>query len=180
MLISKRSKFYLGLVLITGAVIFLAILVLQGPYDKFSKNQLEIIYDSPNGPVFTDIKSGDRLILSFESTEPVNVILLRPENYGKFFILEERSGFEFHILAAQSTGDSIEHTFNSSGTWKLYFENPTPPPNSEPEVRYSGEFIKQEDDLVFYYLNISVAIVLIILALALLISSKAFNRKSRK
>ncbi len=176
MAIRKRSKFYMGLIILTGAVIFLAILLVQGPHTSIPETSIEIIYDSPKGPGFTDIESGDSLEIKFESTEPVNVILLKPDDYGKYFVLEE-TNVEHTVLATDTTSGSFEHEFNRSGTWKLYFENPTPPPKDAPVVKYWGELKKKSDDLTFYYLNITIGVVLVILGLMLLYSSRTLQSK---
>jgi hypothetical protein len=187
MTVSKRGRFYLGLIIITPAIILLAYILVMGPNTRIPETTIEIIYDSPNGPVFTDIEPGDSIELNYESTEPVNIILLRPENKGKYFILEQKTGYEYYIIAEDSTGGSFEHTFNSSGTWKIYFENPTPPLHPNPVVKYWGKLGVRDDDLLYFYLKITASVMLVILGVALLISSRLTkarpsdkNKKSNK
>jgi hypothetical protein len=179
MAITNKTKYYFGLILLTVAIIFLIILMIQGPHAKIPRTSITIIYDAPNGPIFENMQAGDRIKLNFESNKPVNAILMRTEDSGNYFILEERTGFEYYVLADDSTGAELDHTFDSGGNWKLYFENPTPPPSSEPKVTYWGEVIIDED-YVFYYLNISVSILLIIVAIALIYSSKVLKPQPKK
>ena len=176
----SRTKFYLGLIILLAAFIYLAILIVQGPHTRIPETTIEIIHDHPNGPTLSDMSAGDKLELHFESDKPVNVLLMETKNSGRYFNLEERTGFEYFVLASAKTDGSIKHTFNTSGDWKVYFESTNPPsPNSaNPQVRYWGKIIREGDDMIFYYLNIMVCIILIILALLLLNSSRA--RKSGK
>ena len=81
---------------------------------------------------------------------PVNVIIMDPKNSGKYFILEERTGYDYEILAAESKSEYIDYTFDRSGSFKIYFENPNPPPRPDAEVKYSGMLIKEDDDLIIY------------------------------
>ncbi|WP_455391484.1 hypothetical protein [[Eubacterium] cellulosolvens] len=177
MAMGKRTKFYIGVIILAVAIIFLALLLFQGPHTTIPETSVEVIYDSPKGPGFTDIEPGDSIEIKFESTEPVNVILLKPEDYGKYFVLEDTS-VEHTVFTTDATSGTINHEFNESGTWKLYFENPTPPPRKAPVVKYWGTLKKQSDDLLFYYLNITVCIILIILALVIINSSR--TRKGQR
>ena len=180
MSISKRSRFYLGLIIITPAIILLAYILYLGPNTRINETSLEIIYDSPNGPIFTDIEHGDSIELNYESTQPVNIILMQPENKGKYFVLEEKTGFEYYVIDEYSTAGNFVHTFNTSGTWAVYFENPTPPLKPNPVVKYWGTLSKQDDDTTYFYLKIIATIVLIILGLALLISSRISKNRPAK
>ncbi len=168
---NKRSMFYLGLVIFAAAVIFLAYILYLGPHTKISETTTKVIYDHPNGPELSDIEPGDKLELNFESTKPVNVILMKKEDAGKYFTLEDFSVEHYDLAAGESTGGYFEHTFKSSGTWKVYFENPNPPPSTTPKVKYWGKIIKEDETPTSYYLNITTSVILMVLGLALVISS---------
>jgi hypothetical protein len=178
----KRTKFYLGLIILLVAVILLTVLVLQGPHTRIPETNLDLLHDHPNGPSLSDMKPDDKVELKFEASKPVNVILMREADSGKYFVLEERTGFEYYQLASEETAGSLKHTFDSDGDWKIYFEGTgVPGPSaSNPTVKYWGEIIREEDDLFFYYLNIIVCIILIILGLLLLNSSRTVRSKSKK
>jgi hypothetical protein len=176
--LTKRSKFYLGLFILALAILLLAIILYLGPNNKLDKTKLEIIFDRPRGPGFDDIKEDDKLILNFESTEPVNVIVLRAADSGDYFILED-TGVEHYFIAEESTGGSFEYTFIKDGDWNIYFENPHPPPDSAPIVTYWGELEQKDQDMTNYYLNITFTIILMILGLTLLFSSRS-KQKTKK
>ena len=178
----KRNKFYLGLIILLVAVILLTILVIQGPHTRIPETTREAIYDSPNGPSLPGMRQDDSVEFKFESSKPVNVILMREKDSGKYFNLDERKGFEYYILASEETAGSFKHTFNSSGDWKIYIENPTPPSptSANPSVTYWGKIISEEDDMLFYYMNISICVILLILAFALLLSSRTQKKNSKK
>jgi len=169
--IKKRTMFYLGLIMITIGVIFLATLLYLGPHDKFNEENLEIRYDDPRGPIFENIQAGDKFELTFDATKPVNVLLLKEEEASSYFNTPVPT-VQPIIFASESKGGDIDHTFDADGNWALYFENPYPPPRSTPKVSYSGQLIKKDDNITFYYLNIALSIILIIVALVLLFSSK--------
>jgi hypothetical protein len=177
--LNKRSKFYIGLFILALAILLLAIILYLGPNNKLDKTKIEIIFDRPRGPGFDDIKEGDRLILDFESTEPVNVIVIRAEDSGEYFVLEN-TDVEHYFIAKESNGGSFKYTFIKDGEWTVYFENPSPPPNTAPIVSYWGELEQQDQDLTNHYLNITFTFILMILGLVLLYSSRSKQQKPKK
>ena len=179
MAVPTRLMFYIGLFVFAVGIIFLAYLLFTGPHQKIPETNIKVIYDHPGGIELTDIKRGDKLELSFESTEPVNVILMRKKDSGKYFNLDDRS-IEHYDLAVDSTGEYMEHTFNSSATWKVYFENPNPPPKNVPRVKYWGQLIKVDQNPFPYIINIIISIILIIFGLAFAISSVIYQRVNKK
>ncbi len=166
----KRTLFYLGLLIFALAVIFLTYVLYVGPYNKFSEKRT-ITYDHPSGEIFKDVRVGDKLELNYESSKPVNVILIRTKDSGDYFLLEDRT-VEHFVLAAEATSGNIEHTFQSSGDWGIYFENPRPPPRDPPVVEYWGQLKMERENITMHYLNITVAIIFIILGLILIFSSR--------
>lgn len=180
MAMRKRTKFYLGLIILAGAVIFLTTLLIQGPHTKIPEHTVEIMYDNPTGPGFTDIESGDELELNFEATEEINVLLMKKEYAGNYFNSPVPTVKPI-VLASESTAGTIHHTFEDGGDWNIYFENPHPPSQEHPPptLKYWGELKKQSDDVVFYYLNIIVCIILLILALGIIYSSRTRKTKPK-
>ena len=176
---NKRYKFYLGLLIFAVALILLAVVLYLGPNNKIDETKLEIIYDRPRGPGFDDVKTGDKLILNFESTKSINVIVLHTKDSGDFFLLEDRD-VEHYYLAEESTGGSFEYIFQDDGAWTVYFENPDPPPRTAPVVTYWGELIKKDQDLTNHYLNITFTIILMILGIALLLSARSKQQPKKK
>jgi hypothetical protein len=173
MAIRKRTKFYLGLIISAGAIIFLAILLFQGPHTRIPEHTVEIMHDNPKGPGFTDIESNDELELNYEATEGVNVLLMKKDDAGNYFNNPVPTVKPI-VLASESTTGTIHHTFDSGGEWNIYFENPYPPSKEHPPatVKYWGMLKKKSDDLTFFYLNIIVCVILIVLGLLLLNSSR--------
>jgi hypothetical protein len=110
------------------AAIVLAYVLYMGPYNRISERRT-ITYGYPTGPKFEDIKPGDKLELNYESNKPINIILLRTKDSGEYFN-NPASTVKPIVLATDSTGGYIEHTFETSGTWGVYFENPNPPPRA--------------------------------------------------
>jgi flagellar basal body-associated protein FliL len=181
MAIQKRGLFYFGLIIFAVGIILFAFLVIQGPHSKIPEQSVEIRPGKPLGPQFENIEPGDSIELNFEATEPVNVLLMKAEDAGDYFN-NPVSNVKPIVLAEETTGDTINHEFETSGDWDLYFENPQPPsPNNPPaKVKYWGTLKKQADDLLFYYLNIIVSIILIILGLVLLFSSRTKKQTKKK
>jgi hypothetical protein len=175
MAIRKKSLFYLGLIIFATAAIVLAYVLYMGPYNRISERRT-ITYGYPTGPKFEDIKPGDKLELNYESNKPINIILLRTKDSGEYFN-NPASTVKPIVLATDSTGGYIEHTFETSGTWGVYFENPNPPPRAPPVVEYWGFLKMERENITMHYLNISVSIILIILGLALIISSKMIKQQ---
>jgi flagellar basal body-associated protein FliL len=180
MAIRKRGLFYFGLIIFAVGIILFAFLVIQGPHSKIPEQSVEIRPGKPLGPQFENIEPGDSIELNFEATEPVNVLLMKAEDAGDYFN-NPVSNVKPIVLAEETTGDTINHEFETSGDWDLYFENPQPPsPNNPPaKVKYWGTLKKQADDLLFYYLNIVVALILVILGLVLLFSSRTKKPKQK-
>jgi hypothetical protein len=177
MSIKRRGLFYLGLIITACAIIFLAYVLFTGPYDKIPTTTIkQLNYDHPTGPKFKDIEPGDKLILNVESTEPINIVLIRIKDSGYFFNLEDWT-VEHYILDAESTGGTFEHTFNSSGSWGVYFENPNPPPKEAPRVNYWGQLDKQNIDLSMHYVNIGTSIFLIIVGFIFIASSRTKKKE---
>lgn len=166
----KKGQLYIGVILISIGIIILTYVLTTGPYDNIPQTTTTVIYDSPTKLPLNDVEAGDKLILNFESTKPVNVIILRARDFGDYFLLEDNS-VEHIILASESTAGSFEYTFNRSGNWCVCFEDPNPPPPYEkPKVTYWGEFIEDNKDLSMHYTNITTGIVLIVLGLVFIYS----------
>lgn len=181
MAIKRRGLFYLGLIITACAIIFLAYVLFTGPYDKIRTTTInQLNYDHPTGPKFKDIEPGDKLTLNVESTEPINIVLIRIEDSGDFFTLEDRSVVHY-ILDADSTGGTFEHTFSnsSSGNWGVYFENPYPPPKETPRVRYWGQLDEKNKDLSMHYVNIGTSIFLIVLGFIFIVSSRTKKKEPK-
>ena len=121
MAIKKRTKFYLGLVIFTIAIIFLAYVLYVGPHTRIPETTIHLIYDHPHSLVIKDVSPGDKLKLSFESDEPINIILIRTKDAGKYFNLEDRT-VDHTPIFTEETGGNFDHKFNTSGTWGVYFE----------------------------------------------------------
>jgi hypothetical protein len=175
----KRALLYLGVIFISISIIFLAYILTTGPYDKVQDNNVTIISDNPLGLIFKDVEPGDKLELNFESTKPVNVYILHPEDKGDFFTLEDRT-VEHYIVAEESTAETIDYTFSGKGDWGVYFENPKPSaPYDAPVVDYWGELREKDKDLSMHYVNITTCVILIVVGLIFLYSSRTKRQTKR-
>ena len=179
--IKKRSRFYIGLIIITIATIFLAYVIYSGPHTKIPETTVNLLYGYPTGPTIKDVKAGDRLELNFESTEEVNVLLMKIEDAGNYFNSPAITVKPI-TLDSDSTSGYFEHEFDSAGDWRVYFENPHPPStrHGTPKVTYWGQIIKQDDDYLYYYSKITTGTILLLLGAALLISSRQKVNKGKK
>ena len=177
----KRTKFYLGLIIILIATIFLAYVLYMGPHTKIPETTIELVYDHPGGPRMNDIKAGDSFELSFESTEEANVLLMKVEDAGDYFN-NPATTVKPITLDTDSTGGYYEHTFDSDGNWRVYFQNPHPPSprHGTPKVTYWGQIIRQDDDYLYYYLKITTGAIMVLLGAALLLSSRQKPSKGKK
>lgn len=178
----KRTRFYLGLGLITIAIIFIAYVIFTGPHTQIPETEHELIYDHPTGPSIDNVKPGDRFELNFESTEKINILLMKREDAGNYFNTPTPN-VQPIILDSDSTGGYFEHTFDSGGDWRVYFDNPHPPTqrNPSPTVKYWGQIIRQDDDYFYYYMKLALGTIVLVLGAAFLISSREVKaRKSDK
>jgi hypothetical protein len=175
----KRALLYIGVIFISVAVIFLTYILTTGPYDRVQDNNVTIISDSPLGLIFEDVEPGDKLELNFESTKPVNVYILHPGDKGSFFTLEDDEVVHYKV-AEESKAETIDFTFSGKGDWGVYFENPkSTSPYDAPVVDYWGEFREKDKDLSMHYVNITTCVILIVIGLIFLHSSRLKKQTKR-
>ena len=81
------------------------------------------------------------------------------------------------VLAEESTGGYFEYEFESTGTWRVYFQNLNPPPSTEPVVKYWGQLVREDDSVIMHYLNITTSVIFIVIGIIFVFISRARSTK---